>query len=182
MDARADPTLPRPKSITRRALASCGAVAALLGTASPADAERRTSESRHDRTERYLISEINRVRGAHGLPHYSRSRALSRSADYHSWDMLHGNFFAHASSNGTPFEGRVRRYTRAARLGENLAWVPGVRRRGVVRRVVGMWMNSDSHRAALLATDFAKIGVARRTGTIGAARVTVFTADLATRR
>lgn len=183
MDDRAG-SLPRPKSITRRALASCGAAAALAGAgaASPAEAQRRTSESRLDRTERYLVFEVNRVRASYGLPHYSRSRALARSADYHSWDMLRGDFFAHASSNGTSFEGRVRRYTRAARLGENLAWVPGVRRRGVVRRVVGMWMGSPSHRAALLSSDFRKIGVARRTGVIGTTRVSVFTADLATRR
>ena len=95
--------------------------------------------------------------------------------------MLRGNFFAHASSNGTSFEGRVRRYTRAARIGENLAWVPGGR--GIsARAVVSMWMSSPSHRTALLSPDFARIGVARRTGLIGRQKVTVVTADLATRR
>lgn len=180
MHDRADFRLPRPKSMTR-ALAATGAAAALLGAAGTVEAEARGS-ARLDPTERRVIREVNRVRARSGLGPYSSSRALARSADYHSRDMLRGNFFAHTSSNGTTLEGRIRRFTRAARIGENLARVPGGHGRGVVRQVVGLWMASPTHRAALLAPDFAKIGVARRTGRIGGTRVTVFTADLATRR
>ncbi len=171
----------RPKSIAH-ALAASAAVASLGTAAAPADAEARKRESRLDRTERQLIRQVNRVRAAHGLRRYSSSRALSRSANSHSADMLRGDFFAHASSNGTSFEGRVRRYTRAARLGENLAWVPGGHRRDAVSQVIGMWMGSPSHRAAVLSPVYHRIGVGRRVGRIGSAKVTVFTADLATRR
>lgn len=180
MHDRADIRLPRPKSMTR-ALAATGAAAACLGATAPADEAEARSKSRLDPTEKRVIREVNRIRARHGLAAYSPNRALSRSADFHSRDMLRGNFFAHASSNGTSFEGRVRRYTRAARIGENLAWVPGGRTISV-RSVVGMWMSSPSHRAAMLAPDFARIGVARRTGLIGRTKVTVVTADLATRR
>lgn len=181
MPDRAGAPPPRPKSIAR-ALAASGAAAVLLATPGPADAEARGGKSRLDPTERRIVREVNRMRAGAGLRGYTGSRALARSADYHSWDMLQGNFFAHASSNGTSFSTRVRRYTRAARIGENLAWVPGGRNRGVARQVVAMWMGSPSHRASLLSSDFAKIGVARRTGNIDRRRVTVFTADLATRR
>jgi len=182
MHDRTEARLPRPKSITR-ALIATGAAAALAGsTGLPDDAEARRGTSRLDPTEKRVIRAVNRIRARHGLAAYHPNRALSRSADFHSRDMLRGDFFAHASSNGTPMEGRVRRYTRAARIGENLAQVPGGRRGGVVRQVVSMWMRSPSHRGAVLAPDFGRIGVARRTGRIGSTRVTVFTADLATRR
>jgi len=165
-----------------RTLAVAGVAAAALGTAAPADeAEARRGKSRLDPTEKRIIREVNRVRARHGLHAYSASRALARSADAHSRDMLRADFFAHVSSNGTSFEGRVRRYTRAARIGENLAWVAGGRRH-VARQIVSMWMSSPTHSAALLAPDFTKVGVARRTGRIGRMKVTVFTADLATRR
>lgn len=180
MHDRADALSPRPKSIAR-ALAATGAAAACLGPVGLVDVADARGTSRLDPTEKRVIREVNRVRARSGLAAYSSSRALARSADFHSSDMLRGNFFAHASSNGTSMEGRVRRYTRAARLGENLAWVPGGRRISV-RTVVSMWMSSPSHRAALLAPDFAKIGVARRSGRIGRTKVTVLTADLATRR
>lgn len=178
MTDRAHARLPRPHSASL-ALAALGLTLALVCVAGPAKADAR---SRLDPTEKRVIRHINRIRRRHGLATFIPSRPLARSADFHSRDMLRGNFFAHASSNGTSFGTRLRRYTRAARIGENLAWVPGGRRTGVVRQVVGMWMASPPHRAALLAPDFRKVGIARRTGYIGRQRVTVFTADLATRR
>lgn len=180
MPDRANVRLPRPKFIAR-ALVAFAALACLPAVA-PADAGARKRESRLDRTERQLIRQVNRVRWAHGLRSYRPSRVLSRSANSHSGDMLRGDFFAHSSSDGTSFESRLRRYTRAARLGENLAWVPGAKRRGSASKVVAMWMGSPSHRAAVLSPVYARIGVGRRTGRIGGARVTVITADLATRR
>lgn len=181
MHDRADASLPRPKSMARTFVAT-GVAAVALGTsgATAADADAR-GKSRLDPTEKRVIREVNRMRARNGLAAYSPSHALSRSADFHSRDMLRGNFFAHVSSNGISFEGRVRRYTRAARIGENLAWVPGGRRISA-RQVVAMWMGSPTHRAAMLAPDFARMGVARRTGVIGRTKVTVVTADLATRR
>jgi uncharacterized protein YkwD len=96
--------------------------------------------------------------------------------------MLRRNFFAHASSDGVSMDSRVRRYTRAARVGENLAYVPGRLRKGMARQVVSMWLASPPHRAVLLSPDFSRIGLARRKGTLGTMKVNVFTADLASRR
>jgi uncharacterized protein YkwD len=96
--------------------------------------------------------------------------------------MLRANFFGHASSNGTPFRQRVRRYRPASRLGETLAYVPRRQSRGATSRVVGMWMNSPGHRAMLLSPSFRRVGIGRRTGTFGRMRAVVYTADFASVR
>ena len=74
---------------------------------------------------------------------------------------------------------RVRRYTGADWVGENIATVARPRR--VARRVVRMWMASPSHRAVLLSPSGRRIGVGKRAGMLGGARLAVFTADLASR-
>lgn len=170
--------LPRPNSIAL----SLAAIGAALAWVCVMGATRADARPRLDPMEKRVVRKINRIRRQHGLRLFLRSRPLARSADFHSRDMLRRNFFAHASSNGTSFDTRLRRYTRAARIGENIAWVPGGHHKGVARQVVDMWMASPPHRAALLAPDFRKIGIARRTGFVGPQRVTVVTADLATRR
>jgi uncharacterized protein YkwD len=82
------------------------------------------------------------------------------------------SFFGHGSSDGTPFDVRVRRYVGDRAVGETLAWLTG--RRAVARRVVRMWRDSPPHRAILLAPGFRRIGIARRHG--------LWTADFASRR
>lgn len=159
-------------------LALLMAALAALSMPAPADA----AGARLDRAERALLREVNRTRAAHGLHPLRRSRRLQRSADYHCWDMLNANFFAHASSNGTSFERRVKRYTRKRRLGENLAYVPSEAARHAASRVVAMWLGSPGHREALLSPSFSRIGLARRIGKWGDFRVAVYTADFASRR
>jgi uncharacterized protein YkwD len=152
-------------------------------TLSPtARAEAKADKSRLDRSERALVHEINKTRRAHGLRRLHRNRRLQRSADYHCWDMLQANFFAHASSNGTSFQNRVSRYTRKRRLGENLAYVPSQDARNAASQVVQMWLNSPAHRDALLSPSFSRIGIARRIGKWGDFRVAVYTADFASKR
>ncbi len=180
MHDRAETRLPRPKT-NMRALAVGGTVLATLGA--PTMAEARRSPAGFDATERRIIRLINKNRALFHLPPLRKTPALGRSADAHSRDMLRRNFFAHHSSNGTPFERRVRRYRRAGRLGENLAYVPRKRRGvGQARTVVGMWMASPSHRAVILNPRFRRIGIGRRAGRLGTMRATVFTADFASRR
>jgi uncharacterized protein YkwD len=96
--------------------------------------------------------------------------------------MLNANFFAHASSNGTPMEQRVRRYSRSHRIGENLAWVKTRSARSAARQVLRMWMNSPSHRALLLSSGFRRVGIARRVGSFGHGRVAVYMVDFASAR
>jgi uncharacterized protein YkwD len=131
-------------------------------------------------SERALIRRVNDVRSEHGLTRLKPSRALARAADRHSHDMLRGDFFDHDSSDGTPFDHRVRRYTDAQTLGETLAAIS--LRRGGAATVVRMWMESPPHRAIVLDGGFGRIGIARRWGTLGGAEQSVVTADFASRR
>jgi uncharacterized protein YkwD len=136
-----------------------------------------------DKSERALLREVNRTRAAHGLRPLHRNKRLQKSADYHCWDMLRANFFAHSSSNGTPFQTRVKRYTKKKRIGENLAYLPSQDARTAATKIVQMWMGSAGHREALLSKSFSRIGIARRIGKWdNNFRVAVYTADFASAR
>ena len=132
---------------------------------------------RLDSTERKVIRLVNQIRARHGLRRLRVSPALARAAGVHSTDMLRGGFFGHASGDGTPMSTRVKRYTNARWVGENLAIVR--RHRAGANRVVRMWMNSPGHRRVLLARNSRRIGVGRCTGRIGSISAAVFTADFA---
>ena len=75
--------------------------------------------------------------------------------------MLARDFLSHASSDGTGMAQRVRRYTGANWIGENIAAVSG---RATARRAVRMWMQSPPHRAVLLSPSGRRIGVGKRRG------------------
>jgi uncharacterized protein YkwD len=131
-------------------------------------------------TERAVVARVNAVRADHGLARVQAAGGLNRAADAHSADMLAHDFFAHESSDGTPFDRRVRRYHDATMLGENLAALSGVADPAAM--VVRMWMESPGHREIILTAGFRRIGVAARTGQLGADRTMVVTADFASRR
>ena len=161
--------------MTRIALTIAVALVPALALPSAATAGPRLSGS-----ERALIRGLNDVRARHDLAPLQPSRALGRAADRHSRDMLRSDFFDHSSSDGTPFDRRVRRYANARRVGETLAALG--RRRGGAGTVVRMWMNSPPHRAIVLGSGFRRIGIARRWGTLGRSKQAVVTADFASRR
>lgn len=135
-----------------------------------------------DRVERAVVKRINAVRARAGLRGLRISGQLARSADGHSLDMLVRDFFDHTSGNGQPWYQRLRRYTRAYRVGETIAWTRGHRSRGQAGRIVSSWMASPPHRAELLSAGFRRIGVGRRRGAYGRIPVTVFTADFSSSR
>jgi uncharacterized protein YkwD len=149
---------------------------AVVATAAPAP----PAAARLSGSERAMIRLVNHARIARGLAPVHPRRTLGRAADRHSRDMLRADFFDHASSDGTPFERRVWRYTDARRIGETLAMIG--QRRGGAARVVQMWMNSPPHRAVLLTPGFRRIGIARRWGILGGAGRAVVTADFASAR
>ena len=157
-------------------------LAALAAACLPAPEAQASAGARMDRSERAIVHAINIVRRQHGLGRVYRNRGLNRAADAHSRDMLRANFFAHASSNGTSMGDRVRRYKRARRIGETLAYLPRGNRSGGAWQVVNMWMNSPGHRATILTRGFRRIGVAKQRGAIGGNRVTVFTVDFSSSR
>src|SRR6478609_5847029 len=112
-----------------------------------------SASARHDRLEAGIVRAINHVRANYRLPALRASSGLARAADAHSASMLRHNVLSHGA-----FSTRLRHYTRARRVGENLAWMtrcnPG--------SVVQMWMNSPGHRRVMLARSFKRIGVGRR--------------------
>jgi uncharacterized protein YkwD len=135
---------------------------------------------RLDARERAIVRAINRQRSEHDLAKVRSSARLARAADYHSWEMLDADYFAHESRDGSPFEERVRRFADHRALGETLAMLGRCGRRSP-RRIVRMWMNSPGHRAILLSPTYRRVGIGKRTGRLGDRRACVVTADFASR-
>jgi uncharacterized protein YkwD len=134
-----------------------------------------------DGKERAIVRAINRQRSKHGLSKLRTSRRLARAADYHSWEMLDANYFAHESRDGGPFDQRVRRFADHRAVGETLAMLGGCGRRSP-GKVVRMWMNSPGHRAILLSGSFRRVGVGKRKGDLGGSRACLVTADFGSRK
>ena len=134
-----------------------------------------------DGRERAIVRAINRQRAKHGLSKLRSSRRLARAADFHSWEMLDADYFAHESRDGGPFDARVRRYANHKALGETLAMVGGCGPKAA-RRIVRMWMNSPGHRAILLSSSFRKVGLGKRTGDLRGDRACLVTADFGSRK
>lgn len=134
-----------------------------------------------DGKERAIVRAINRQRSKHGLSALRSSRRLARAADYHSWEMLDANYFAHESRDGGPFDERVRRFARHRTVGETLAMLGGCGRKAA-GRVVRMWMNSSGHRAILLSSSYRRVGVGKRTGDLGGNRACLVTADFGSKK
>jgi uncharacterized protein YkwD len=150
---------------------------AVLVAALAAAAPAATAAPTLNHFERAVIRGLNDQRAQQGLGPVRAFHPLNRAADRHSQDMLSSDFFDHPSSDGTPFDRRVRRFFDARVVGETLAALP--QRRGGAALVVRMWMDSAVHRAIVLDAGFRRIGVARRWGTLGAHRNAVVTADFA---
>jgi uncharacterized protein YkwD len=159
--------------MTRTALTLAAVLTVMLAPAASAAPRLNASELE-------VIQRLNDVRTQNGLAALKPARGLNRAADRHSRDMLVRDFFDHPSSDGTPFDRRVRRHADARRVGETLAAIP--RRRGGAGEVVRMWMRSPPHRAIVLSAGFRRIGIARRWGSLGSSKLAVVTADFASRR
>jgi uncharacterized protein YkwD len=166
------------RTVASLMLALCCLLAALFATPVIDTAAARPSL---DGKERAIVRAINRQRSKHGLAKLRSSRRLARAADFHSWEMLDANYFAHESRDGGPFDRRVRRFADHRALGETLAMLGGCGRKAA-RKVVRMWMNSPGHRAILLAGSFRRVGIGKRKGDLGGSRACVVTADFGSRK
>jgi uncharacterized protein YkwD len=166
--------------MTRLALTLVAVLAAAVVAAAGPAVARAGTGAQLTQSEHTIVRLVNDVRARNGLGRLVVSRALSRAAEGHTRDMLRRDFFDHSSSDGTPFDRRVRRYANARSVGETLAALR--QRRGGAATVVRMWMESPPHRAVLLGSGFRRIGIARRWGTLGGSRRSVVTADFASRR
>jgi uncharacterized protein YkwD len=126
-------------------------------------------------SERALLSEMNRVRAANGLPGLRVDWKLQRAARAHSAAMIRRDFFSHAS-----FSQRMRASgARGPIFGENLAW--GTGSLGSAGAIVSQWLASPPHRANLLRRGFARVGVAAPLGNFLGHHARVATADFAGR-
>jgi uncharacterized protein YkwD len=158
--------------MNRIVLTLVAATAALLAIAPAAQAGARLNA-----VEREVIQRLNDQRSQRGLGTLKPAWGLNRAADRHSKDMLARDFFDHPSSDGTPFDTRVRRFAKAGIVGETLASLPD--RSDGAAAVVDVWMNSPAHRAIVLDPRLKRVGVGRRWGALGATQTAVVTADFA---
>jgi uncharacterized protein YkwD len=153
-------------------------LACLTVRPSPAVAGKASLDAR----ERAVVRSINRQRAHHGLRGLHGNAGLARAANFHSWEMLAGDFFAHNSRDGGSFDARIRRFAPHRAVGETIAMLGGRCRGGVAGRVVSMWMTSPGHRAILLSSGFRLVGIGARGGRLGGSTACVVTADFASRR
>jgi uncharacterized protein YkwD len=161
----------------RTALLACSAVICCCAVLAWQPGAAHAKSAGLDGTERKVVKLVNRIRARHGLRKLRTSAKLARAASDHTGEMLRADYLSHCSSDGTPMATRVRRYTGANWVGENIATTS--KRHAVARRVVRMWMASPGHRAVLLSPAGRRIGVGRARGRLGTVRRAVFTADLA---
>jgi uncharacterized protein YkwD len=154
----------------------------LAATSAVPAAAAASSSTRLDNRERAIVRGINHERAKHGLAPVRASRGLSRAADYHSWEMLDANYFAHTSRDGSSFDQRVRRYTNKRALGETLAMLSGGCGGGSAHRFVQMWMDSPPHREILLSSKYRRVGIGKRVGSLGSSKACVVTADFSSKK
>jgi uncharacterized protein YkwD len=160
------------------ALVICSSLMTVLVASTEPAAE--AAGPRMNGAERAMARSVNHARARRGLHGLRSNRPLARAADYHSWEMLAGGYFAHVSRDGESFSSRVRHFARYRRVGEALAMVTRCRRRGR-RLAMHLWMRSPTHRAILLRSRFARIGIGMRVGWLGGRTLCVITADLGSR-
>ncbi len=115
-----------------------------------------------DITVQRLYELTNRQRVEHGLSALDYNSELAQAAQKKAEDMFAKNYWAHYSpTGGTPWEFIVGAGYKYEFAGENLA-------HGFMfsDQVVEAWMQSDSHRANLLKSEYEEIGFAVVNGTL----------------
>lgn len=105
--------------------------------------------------EREVVSLCNEIRASYGLSPLTINEKLCRLARMKSQDMVDKNYFSHESPTyGSPFD-MLKSYGVSYRsAGENIA-----KGYATPKAVVDAWMNSEGHRANILNSSYAEIGV-----------------------
>jgi uncharacterized protein YkwD len=119
----------------------------------------------------------NHVRKKHGLKPLCVNTHLTRSARFHSREMINKDYFSHRSYNGEGVGARLRRFGYDWSVyGENIAG--GYGPPSAPGPIFKRWMNSAQHRANILNRRFRQIGVGTATGNYkGHTGYTMYTVD-----
>jgi uncharacterized protein YkwD len=146
----------RPLAVLAVALAAAHATVAAATPPLSIRVERRAA------LEAAVVRELNRVRGARGLPPLHVAPSLRTAARTHTQEMLELGFFGHDSPNGTAFSDRIRRYYsnrgwETWTVGEALAASRG--ETVEARTIVTAWLASASHRKVILSPEWRDAGV-----------------------
>ena len=113
-----------------------------------------------------VIEAVNMERAKMALAPLSAQIDLETSAQKHAEDMKARDFFSHENPDGIRSQGRIKatgygvinaqecRCSYKVFLGENLA-----KGQATVEQVIDEWMNSPTHRDAMLSKDYDDVGV-----------------------
>jgi uncharacterized protein YkwD len=176
-------------AMARRFLLTTCLLGVLIASLLPATA--RTAG--HSRTalaalDAAVVAELNEIRAAHGLAPLALNRQLATAARQHSTDMVVKGYFAHESSDGSPFWKRVKQYYGAPAggywlVGENIVWsAPDLE----AKEAVALWMGSPPHRKIILAAGWREVGIGSihtdAASGFATGPLTIVTADFGVRR
>ena len=141
-----------------------------------------------DALETQILSGVNALRRARGLPTLRLSEPLTAAAEAHSRAMARRGQFAHELPGGPSFTARLRRFYpqngyRHWIVGENIAAMSPSLEAG---EAIDMWMESPPHRRNLLSREWREIGLsavhaASAPGMFGGDEATFVTADFGAR-
>jgi uncharacterized protein YkwD len=114
-----------------------------------------------------MVCLTNFARRQSGRVAYRTHRKLHRSASLKAADILRCDAFSHTAC-GRPFSWWIEKGYAGRKCwsaAENIAW--GGDYLGSPREIFEAWMNSPSHRSAILSRQYREIGVGFRVGRLG---------------
>lgn len=158
---------PPPERTVYKHAASSSAASVASASARPVARKKTTEEIRAD-----VLTLVNNARANVGLPPLVRNAALEASAQAYAAQMNRENFFGHTDPKGKTLKDRIDAVgyysagvsadchcVKGYALGENLA-----RGQRTPEEVVRSWLESPSHREAILGADFTDLGVGVQSG------------------
>jgi uncharacterized protein YkwD len=131
-----------------------------------------------DAVSREVANRINAQSVSHGLRPLALDGRLFRAGRSQSSAMMARRSLSHGNPNGKARLTRLCRQMHANTIGETIGWIRYRNARKQAAAIVRWWMRSPPHRAALMSANFKRIGVGRRTGKWGRAKVVWFSADM----
>jgi uncharacterized protein YkwD len=131
-----------------------------------------------DAVSREVAKRINVLRARNGLRPLVLDGRLERAGRSQSSAMMSRRSLSHGKPDGKVRLTRLCQKMNAKTIGETIGWIRYRSPRKQAAGIVRWWMRSPPHRAALMSPTFSRIGVGRRTGQWGRAKVVWFSADL----